>query len=59
MTLGLLRPKQIGDVVVSDAQGTAVWNVTVPYSYVPFLIWAQATQQGRVTKVLQTEVVKP
>jgi|GEM_PF-1470085 len=58
VTLGLSWPKQVGGVVVSDAQGTAAWTLTVPYAYAPFLIWAQAAQHGRVTNVLQSQVTR-
>jgi len=57
VTLHLNRPRQAGDMVVSGDKGDAVWDLTVPANYCPFLIWVQAAQHGQTSKVLQTEVV--
>jgi len=57
VTLDLNRPRKAGDMVLSDDKGDAVWDLTVPANYCPFLIWVQAAQYGQTSKVLQTEVI--
>lgn len=56
VNLGVRNPIQIGSVAVSDAAGTAVWNLHIPGSAAGLNVWLQAAQYNQVTDVLATQV---
>ncbi len=56
VTLGLRSPTQAGGVVVSDASGTAVWQLHVPGNAAGVNVWLQAAQYNQVSEVLATQV---
>jgi len=57
VTLDLAAPKQGGGTIVSDAQGTAVWNLPVPAGAAGRNVWLQAAQFGQVTNLVATSIL--
>jgi len=56
VTLGLGNPVQAGTVAVSDASGTAVWQLHIPGNAAGVNVWLQAVPYNEVSGVLATQV---
>lgn len=58
ITLGLAKPSQVGSMVVSDSQGTAIWELDIPNIKTPRLVWFQAAQKSVVSNVVLAQINK-
>jgi len=58
ITLGLDQPKQAGEVLTSDTEGTAIWELQIPPVSKLHLIWLQAAQRSETSNIILTQVNK-
>lgn len=57
VVLDIAAPKQAGGTMVSDAQGTAIWNLPIPNGAAGRMVWVQAVQDGKTTNVVAADVL--